>query len=193
MDIEKSVAWATHQPVIKSVLELYRPESVLELGVGIFSTPLFRGMNYLGVETSKYWCDFISVKYEVPVLYHDLNSGIALERFYASLPYLKQGNNLLFVDSAEGSRVTAINTLSKRYDIIIYHDCEPHLGYRVNQYDLIEPKGFVRYVLKTNLNWTGLMVRSEINLPELSEVIIPHIVSFRLEYPNLEYMTLTKL
>jgi len=182
MNIQNSWAWASHQPMIRMVCELYNPGYVLEIGVGIFSTSLFKDMDYLGAETSKEWADYISTKFNVPVLNYSIDTELA--EYYDSLP-IGQGQKLLFVDGEEGTRLTAINTLSPKFNIIIFHDCEPEPGARVNQYAKVNTEGFKTYFLKTNMNWTGLMVRKDYGFEVFEKTIQKYIEDFKKQSPDI--------
>jgi len=161
MTNEKTWEWASHQPLIKAVLELYKPAFILELGIGENSTPLFAGLNYIGVENDRAWIDHLTKLYHTnqTFIWHDLDRQVtSLADYYNSLQLPDVKPNLLFVDNYETCRMIAINTLRTKFDAILFHDCEPEPGARINHYDMINSEGFNVYFLKTPANWTGLMV-----------------------------------
>lgn len=189
---EKSWQWASHQPLIKGVLELYQPKFVLELGIGENSTPLFSGINYMGIENNIEWIEHIRKKYNIEIIWHNLDRQIgSLSDYYSSLSFPFQSPKLLFVDNYESCRMIAINTLRDKFDFIIFHDCEPEPGARINHYDMINSEGFNVYFLKTVTNWTGLMVKNDKGFDILSEIVNPFIVEFKKQHPEMEWMRLS--
>ena len=47
MNIATGYEWATHQSVIRAAMEVYKPQYILELGPGVYSTPVFLEYNLL--------------------------------------------------------------------------------------------------------------------------------------------------
>lgn len=192
MEIGTTWQWASHQPLIQGVLDLYKPQFILELGIGENSTPLLAKHNYLGVENNPEWIKLIQQKYDVEILHHDLDRQTApLTDYYNSIPLPLEFPRLLFVDNYESCRTIAINTLRDQFDLIIFHDCEPEPGARVNHYEMINSEGFKVYFLKTPANWTGLMIRDDYGYAELLRAVNPHIARFRTAHPEMEYMHLS--
>ncbi|MDD3151023.1 MAG: glycosyltransferase family 2 protein [Candidatus Gastranaerophilales bacterium] len=193
MNNEKNWQWASHQPMIKGVLDLYNPQFVMELGIGDNSTMLFAGRKYIGIENDPEWIKHMEKKSRMTFLWHDLDrqSG-SLQDYYGSLNIPEQKPNLLFVDNYESCRMIAINTLRDKFDMIIFHDCEPGLGARVNHYDMINSEGFNVYFLKTSANWTGLMVKISSGIDRgfntLLSKVNPHIENFKKQYPEVSVM-----
>jgi len=188
MEIGKTWQWASHQPLIKGVLKLYEPKFILELGIGENSTPLFQGYYYLGIENNKEWIDTMGC-YNMNFLWHDLDRT-ELTDFYRGLTIPDVSPRLLFVDNYETCRLIAINTLRDKFDIIIFHDCEPEPGARVNHYGMINSEGFNVYFLKTPLNWTGVMIRNDKGFNELLNVTNPFIKEFKIQHPEMQWMIL---
>jgi hypothetical protein len=189
----KNWQWASHQPLIQGVLELFKPKFILELGIGENSTPLFRDYNYLGVENNIEWINLIQDKYNVHLIHHNLDLQTTnLQEYYQSLPIHQQTPRLLFVDNYESCRMIAINSLRDKFDLIIFHDCEAEPGARVNHYDMINSEGFNVYFLKTDANWTGLMIKinSELDkgFTELLKTINPYIDDFKRLHPEMQWM-----
>ena len=189
MNNEKNWQWASHQPLIRGVLDLYKPEFVLELGIGDNSSLLFAGTNYLGIENDSQWIEHMSKKSRQRFIWHDLDhqSG-SLQDYYGSLQLPETKNNLLFVDNYESCRMIAINTLRDKFNVIIFHDCEPSLGARVNHYDMIDSSGFVVYFLKTSANWTGVMIRNDLGYDNLKKAVDPYIEKFKKSHPEVSCM-----
>ena len=191
MNIGKEWIWASHQPLIKGVLELYDPKFVLELGIGENSTPLFHGRGYLGIENNEEWIKEIHKKYYMQIIHHDLDKQtISLEQYYKEIIIPNESPRLLFVDNYESCRMIAINTLRDKFDFIIFHDCEPEPGARINRYNMINSEGFNVYFLKTSANWTGLMIRNDKGFDELLKAVNPYIKEFKKDHPEVKTMYL---
>jgi len=189
MNNEKNWQWASHQPLIKGILDLYKPEFVLELGIGENSSLLFAGMNYLGVENDSQWIEHMSKKSRQKFVWHNLDRQAGtLQDYYSALEIPKTKNNLLFVDNYESCRMIAINTLRDKFNVIIFHDCEPSLGARVNHYEMINSEGFVVYFLKTSANWTGIMIRNDLGYDNLKKAVDLHIANFKKLHPEVSCM-----
>jgi hypothetical protein len=196
MNIIDNFQWASHQPLIHAVMELYMPKFVLEVGMGDYSTPIFLKykLKFLGVENEKDWIERLKIKYQgIDIIHHDLkdlDTGTCpfdlteqkkseIIEFYKNLdfPYIKP--NLLFVDNHLPCRIFAINELGDEFDLIIYHDSQPETII-IHSYDLINLKGFNKYSLTSSDPWTTLLVRKEIDkgFDDLNRTIIPHILNY---------------
>ncbi|MCJ7447908.1 MAG: hypothetical protein MUO72_09455 [Bacteroidales bacterium] len=209
MEIVDSYQWSSHQPLIKAVMELYVPKFVLELGIGIYSTPVFLeyDIKHLGVESNKEWIDHIQGIYKgINVLYHDVGEitiGMRLKEltesqkaeicfYYTNIKIPDLKPNLLFVDQYISCRTMSINMIGEKFDIVIYHDCEP-AGIIAYDYNLIDVKGFNTYYLKTTGSWTAIMIKQEIDkgFNELQRIIIPIIEKYKIGYAETFFMELT--
>jgi len=193
--------WASHVPLIKGVLDLYEPQSVLELGCGLHSTPLFqvKGITYKGIDNDKDWVRDIKDKLGVIIEHHDLN-GIgpaaiwndltASQKEDITLYYQNLGNEsllinkrpkLLFVDGFTCTRQIAIDVLKSYFDIIMYHDSHPRRKGRFT-YSYKHPKqqeqGFTKYHLRTHRNWTSVMVKDDKGIDPLKGSVSPYIIEF---------------
>lgn len=177
--------WSTHQPLIETVLSVLEPDLIVELGGGIFSTPVFIAHDpdrFICIENDKEWYEELikevgsSEKLEIRL--HDLGEGIDKGTFKKKLSnkqkaqiesyYLKLGKEVqaiqagikfLFVDNFICCRSIALNVLSKSFDILAYHDCEP-AGIRWYEYYFSNhlKKKFHHYYLQTPDSWTGLFI-----------------------------------
>jgi len=197
--MNKESHWASHQPLIKSVMEFYKPKFVLELGVGNFSTPEFlKGNDYLGIENDAKWIDIIKNKFQnINIIHHDLGSDIQASTkytslsqnqinkyidFYNKIPIPNLEPKLLFVDQFTCVRALSLNALADKFDIIIYHDSEPNAIAWYN-YDLINVKDFKKYHLKTDVVWTTLLIK---NFDfEIVDVINKNIKEFKIKYSDM--------
>ena len=147
MNKELHWSWKTHQPLIRTILKNYDPDFVLELGLGIFSTPLFLHnpkINYLGIDNDKEWLAEIMQQHpanrffyheiegvELGTKVHQLNDAqkSSIQSYYSLLREEIQKSratiNLLFVDNHTCARTYAINGLFDLFDIVMLHDTEP--------------------------------------------------------------------
>ena len=202
-----SSAWTTHQPLIKAVMQSYKPKFVLELGMGNFSTPLFlqKDVEYLGVENDVTWIGHLENNLgPMNTIFHDLgpdikigthlyeiseNAKASICDFYKNLKYPRLKPNVLFVDQFTSCRTLSINTLGKYFDVIIYHDCEP-AGIPWYSYNLINLEGFQIFTLKSDTSWTRLMVKKYNN--DFSKVIKLFIQEYKMNNPDIRYMEFTR-
>ena len=200
--------WKTHQPIIRAVMEFYKPRFVLEIGIGMNSTPVFYEYPtfLVGIENDYEWFLYMKKKYPIQLFHHQLDEGIGIAtklqwltqkqkdniyNYYTgiTLPIIKP--NLLFVDQWTCNRTLSINALKDKFDLIIYHDCQPwESGIPEYEYNLINFEGFNVYFLRNCDNWTGLMIRKEFDkgMKSLRQMIIPHILAFRDKYPDAGIM-----
>lgn len=199
MIIEKGYGWATHQPLIKVVMEIFKPGFVLELGTGFYSTPLFidYGTNLMVVDNDLEWIKLIQEKYKIKIIYQNIE-GLEekhgynnlsekqkeqIANDYSSIKIPDINPNLLFVDQWRSCRAISINILKNKFDLIIYHDSE---AIEENQYDLLDKKGFMSYTLKTN--WTNTTLLSRISFDGVDSKILKYIDKFRKEYKECKVM-----
>lgn len=170
---------STHIPVLRAVIRDYNPLFVLELGIGIYSTPVLVKSNYVGIENNSEWIGRIKTLFpDADIRHHetDIKRGTfpkELNReqigeitiYYRSLVIPDIHPNFLFVDNYAAFRTIAINELRDKFDIIAYHDCQPEVtGY---EYDKVNKEGFNSYYLKSPTSWTCLMVRMDIDKGKL--------------------------
>lgn len=192
--------WASHTPLVKGVLDLYKPRLVLELGCGLYSTPLFqrKGIAYKGIDNDLKWISQVYDELGIRIEHHDLG-GIDSARKWTQLTASQRGNigayyqnlltsdflhtsvrpKLLFVDGFACTRKIAIEVLKPCFDIIIYHDSQPKRGGLFNHaYNQHSEHGFVKYHLATQRNWTSVMVRVDKGMSALIGAVTPYIEEF---------------
>jgi GT2 family glycosyltransferase len=210
----RDASTTTHVPLINLSLSLFKPKFILELGIGYYSTPIFRHyVNeselcfYTGVENSKSWIKQINNKFKgLNLIHHDLEGlsiGMMLKdiskykqdvitKYFTSIPLPPVSPKLLFVDNYGSCRVLAINALKHEFDIIILHDSELAGAMEYN-YDKINSTGFKMLYLKNNLSWTLFMIKDQLYLdnPDIISLAKPHIDLFLSGNPAIEWMTLS--
>lgn len=194
MYIETHWEWKTHQPLIQLMMTSFKPQLVVELGMGFNSTSLFlsyQPQEYIGIDNDKAWLELVQSKFtfkpEYKVLLHDLGDPLIVnttsinvisneQRFRNFLYYqkLRQGiekgstyPRLLFVDNFACLRSQSIKVLHEAFDIILYHDCQPDGVKQYGYYfqDIID-SGFEFYILKSPISWTGCLLRPELDFTQ---------------------------
>lgn len=204
--VENDYAWSTHQPLLNALLDVFKPKTVLELGTGLFSTPIFisRNLNKLVcIENDEGWFNRMNGEFgnkcdmKLHKLENDLNVRTFLRqltsnqketivRYYEALAKSIQDDNLnpklLFVDNFACCRSLAINTLHKDFDIVVYHDCEP-AGITFYEYHFVENLKieFNSYVLKTPKSWTGCFIRRTLSQDALKSSITLFVSQYCIE------------
>lgn len=188
--------WATHQPLIKAVLQSYKIKFILELGAGFDSTPIFleSKVKFLSIENDFEWVKAILKKYpEANIQYHDcrLRQGVIYNKTYQyqkdiiaeyynrlDIPIPKP--KLLFVDNFAACRLIALNTLGHKFDFIIYHDSHCR-GYAYHKINLT---GYKKFELFTELSNAVLLVKDGINTDLLLPEFDRQIKEFQLKNPD---------
>jgi hypothetical protein len=195
--------WASHQPLIKSIMEFYKPKFVLELGIGNFSTPeLIKDTDYLGIENDSNWIETIKNKFKnLNIIHHDLGKEVEISTKYKSLSedqinkFIKFYDNihipsvspkLLFVDHFTSVRTISLNTLGNKFDIIIYHDSEEPNGVQWYNYDLLSLNQFKKYHLKSDVVWTTLLIK-ELDF-KIIDLIDKNIKDYKNKYTDVSNM-----
>jgi len=186
MEIVNEWDWSSHQPLIKTLVEVFRFGYILELGVGKYSTPIFLEQNadLVCIENDPKWMAhvqaFVGDAKNVQFLYHRLSDHIkpstksyelseaetsSVISYYKELGYKiaarpKSELKLLFVDQFACLRTHSINTMYDKFDVISYHDCEPN-GIPWYSYHFVDGllENYVQYKLVTPISWTGCFIK----------------------------------
>ena len=188
MNIRQDWQVESYRPAVLAALEIYQPALIMELGVGLYSTPLFPDKGYIGIESDPEWFGEIIrrfpkkhfILHDLPELQHltrlyELTEAQKKEIFdYYNDLFIPKRKSLLFVDNYSCCRSIAINALRDKFDVVIFHDCQPD-AWHANGYDTINPAG-IQY-LTTNDNWTGI-------IGDVSAKIQPYIDAFIKQYPQ---------
>ena len=188
-------AWATHQPMIQALLEIYKVDYILEIGVGNYSTPLFlqNGKEYKGIEQDPIWIERIKSKFvDADIQLHEVDfevsekySNLTDKQIYDVCSYYsnlkqdiegKQGIKLLFVDCFAASRMYAINILWKLFDIVIFHDSHPRVR-KIYGYDRLKPN-YKLYQLESKESWTSVFVKNDVGAITLRNTLVKYIGMF---------------
>jgi hypothetical protein len=194
--------WVTHEPLIRAVMDLYKPKFILELGIGDNSTPVLLeyGIDYLGVDSDLDWFNYMKDKYNADFLFHYSETTVWMKyndltdkqkddivTFYKKIPIPEISPKLLFIDQYAACRVLSINALRENFDLIIFHDSE---NPKLNRWDLINKTGFTFYDLKTSGASTALMVKNDKGFEALYNAINNYIVRFLKDHKDCTLMQL---
>lgn len=203
MKINNNYEWSTHQPLLSGLLDTFKPNYILELGIGIYSTPIFvkyKPEELLCIDNDEEWlnkmleefkggCNILLHKLDDNLGFHSFPRDLSVENknhiveYYGELSETIKEKSLypkmLFVDNFTCCRTLAINTLCGVFDVIAYHDCQPAgiIWYGYNF--VVELKNmFNYYILKTPISWTGAFIRQGLDQSRLSSTIIPYISKY---------------
>jgi hypothetical protein len=130
--------YATHLPALIKAMEK-TGGSVLELGMGIFSTPylhyqcILEGRMLVSVENFKPWTDFF-LKYNYVCENHD----IIVVKDYNEAPIDKEWAVVLIDQTPDSSRIEQAKRLADRATYIIIHDSNDNME-KVYHYSEIYP------------------------------------------------------
>ena len=200
MNILDTYAWKTHQPVLKTVLDLHQIENVIEFGIGDNSTPLLKDVEwYLGVENDQGWFERVKKMYpNLNLKLQKLPSNISLPtksisdkvRSEILLDYdyfisLLQHTDLAFIDSWVCNRYLALQKcIQFGFDFIVYHDAQPK-SKRVYNYHTVNREGYKKYYLTSPTSWTCLLVKNSIEHSFEQLVILSnkYVEEFKKKYP----------
>lgn len=181
--------WSSHKPVIYTALELIKPEFILELGMGHFSSPIFLNSSAkktIHIDNIPEWIEMVKEKNldiidnnKSEFIHQDLN-GITLAQRYYSLSqqqkddinnYYKElsskvktmnyNGKLMFTDGFTALRRASIDILTNDFDMAIYHDAEDTETYDYQNISKKLSDKNDHYVLKTKTTWTGFFLKKD--------------------------------
>lgn len=196
LNSEKEIeqTWGSHKPLLRAVMEILRPESVVECGCGKYSTPIIEqtAKKIITIEHDTIWASKIIKQYTDHLNHHWLiqalpnaHNGIRrsamkdvdlawVDNYYAKLNL--EPCDFLFVDSFACARVPAMLHLTDGAQMVLLHDLERNSP-EFYSYHLIgnKMKGWWRYryaplgmISKEHvIPWTDLFARQELSSEEL--------------------------
>lgn len=163
----------SHIPVISSMIKIFNPDTVVECGCGLNSTPRWSAgcKSVTGIEHNQEWIDLIKDKVGSNVNFivkkfgnltfcvypKKLDAMLRHEIYdwYCALNITKTG--LLFVDSFAGTRVYSLIALSQKSEIVMYHDTEnKKYWYKAfeDKLPIYYPNGFQHWSYRPRVNYT---------------------------------------
>lgn len=154
---------SSHLPLMEKLICNFKPQNVLEFGMGLYSTPYlcFNCPNVTSIEmTTKEWFDKISEVIRTPRWKNLYIPGdfTAVEWFRENIE--DQSLDLVFVDGNIYSRWDAINAcMDKNIPFIVAHDTQ-ETAYRWDKIKLKEPYRMQNYTKHSSGVWTSLIYRT---------------------------------
>jgi len=137
VNIRVSVRYGTHLPCLIKAMEKTKGD-VLELGMGVFSTPylhyqcMLSKRKLVSYENCKPWMDFFSTRYGYQDEYHEL----LFVEDYKDAKIEKPWSVVLIDQTPDISRSETIRRLANRAKYIVIHDSAPKFN-RQYGYDKI--------------------------------------------------------
>lgn len=206
MNIVNNYEWSTHVPLNKILVEEIKPELIVELGTGLYSTPIFlqsQAKKLFFIDNDTEWLNEIKNKNKFDercsVIHHDLGNEIHLTTFLKELSEEKKNEifnyykkledeikkielfpKMLFVDHYTCARALSINALYSSFDIIVYHDCQPK-GIRWYEYYFEKNLhlNYDSYFLTSPTSWTGCFIKKSLQIKSnLCLSIDKHIIEY---------------
>ena len=181
--------WSSHTPVIYTALELIKPELVVELGMGFFSSPIFfksDAKKTIHVENTQEWIDLIKDKHKdiideskseflyqnvgdvkLQTKYVELNDEQkkSIDVYYndlsSKISKMNYNGKLMFTDGFTALRRPSIDILTNDFDMTIYHDAEDTENYDYNNIDESLKEQNDHYLLKTATTYTGFFIKKD--------------------------------
>jgi hypothetical protein len=172
--------YGTHLPVLKSIVEVFQPRGVLELGAGKFSTPLFYHQveKVVTVETDHKWIQEVArmlpPRDHFSLLHHCVPHLTSKTRFGAIPQHTKDrcvkhyqeiikhnpALDFLFIDHISGLRAFTLFALYDQFDFVVYHDAEDK-GYGYEEFPRFDNGDFLHHVLRAYIPHTGFLIRKK--------------------------------
>jgi hypothetical protein len=112
--------YATHLPMLRFLLETFRPARIIEFGMGEFSTRLFAqsAADVISIESDPFW---FQRGWTGAATHHRVLWPTEAIQDYLLDPHQSEFD-LAFVDGPEESRVPCVNRLIGRARMIVIHD-----------------------------------------------------------------------
>jgi hypothetical protein len=185
--------WGSHVPINMSILKTFDIRGVLELGIGLNSTPFFfkYAPYVLAVETDLQWIErmrkSLTEDDNHKIVYHEVPEYIIRKTRRADLDPkdLKKASkfmnslvndklNFLFIDCISSLRYEALTTMYKKFDVITFHDYQPP-GITNHYEGGFKPNSdYVMYRDETFIAHTGILIRKELE-DKMDQLIQTHI------------------
>jgi len=176
----KEFTLGTHLPVLHSVLEVFKPKGIMELGAGLRSTPfLYNYENLLiSIESNLEWLKkvepYVPLRDKFKFIYHNIGYGIHAKTKYKQIPsevskecinfYFsfieKYDLDFLFIDHVSGLRVTALIELFNNFLIVAYHDAQ-HPGYYYEKFLEINSSDYLHFMFESLGVYTGILIHNK--------------------------------
>lgn len=186
MEKHTGYEWFTHLPLLEAITHCLHPDVAIEFGVGIGSTKVLYNSveKFTAIENSPEW--YAQMVYSYPprdgfvFRLHHLGDTVNLATKWDAIPpsltesirnyydeeitKLPSGKcRIAMIDQYSCCRYLSL-ALYNSFDVVIFHDCEP-LGWEYYNYGAVTFNDqYDRYVFKTSVSWTGLLIRKTVQM-----------------------------
>ncbi len=211
--INVAFEYGTHLPVLRSIVEVFHPRGVLELGAGKFSTPMFYQSvkHVVTVESDAKWIEevaktlppregFSLVHYARPGISGRTRLNALSQRqkteaveYYQHLLAKNPGLDFLFIDHVSGLRAFTLAQLYDRFDFIVYHDAEEK-GYGYEQFPYEQSGMYFHYILQAYVPHTGFLIHKKFSarLPEFLRILERNAQAYVIEHYRFDLKDLSE-
>lgn len=177
---ELEYKWGSNRPVLKTIMEFFKPTGVLELGVGKYSTKLLYDYNIplTSIETDEAWInevgDTLLPRDNFKLIHHPLGIHFKTKyqdigdkdkeksvRFYTQ--YVEPNMEFLFIDHVSGLRAYTLVHMFGKFKYVAYHDAEPKQYKNYNYHSLTPNKiqNYYHILNNTPLVSTGILIHKK--------------------------------
>lgn len=182
MTKKKEFSMGSHLPVLGAILEVFKPEGIMELGAGIKSTPLLYnyGKKLVSIESDKEWVDVVRAKTgsreNFKLVHHEIGHDMHRKAKYPSFTkeitkecvafynkFLDDDLDFLFVDHVSGLRPIALMYLYKHFKIVAFHDVQDW-AYRYDVFyskEGLVPKNYLHLNFESFVSHTGILIHHD--------------------------------
>lgn len=183
MDEAKKARWGSHVPINKTLLELFEVTGVMELGMGFFSTPMFVDSSpyTISIESDINWianlkAEGITNTTKHKIVHHNVgDENIIRSTPYTDIPndiknkatevynqYLTDDINYLFIDCYGGLRLSALENLYNKVDIVVFHDAGKRDSVMYGYKEFTDHPGYIMYHDCSYSPWTGFLIKESL-------------------------------
>lgn len=174
----RRLRWGSHVPVLEALFDAFALDSVLELGAGLHSTPLFfrRARRVVAIEADAEWILRLVesglavddrrelIRQPVPrktsrrTLREKLPPGELARATAFYKTHMRGPVDLLFVDCYAGYRRQAVLDLYRHTGVVVFHDAEPEHDHQYGYSSMAFDPGWVRLTDRTWPAHTGILL-----------------------------------
>lgn len=176
----KEFTLGTHLPVLQAVLKVFKPSGVMELGVGLKSTPLLYDDRKLlvSIESDLKWLEkvkpLVPLRDRFELVHHDIGHGIHVKTKYKQITPIvveeciefystfvnKYDLDFLFIDHVSGLRAITLTELFDRFLIVAYHDAQ-HPGYCYEKFLEVDSNDYLHFMFESLGVYTGILIHGK--------------------------------
>jgi len=184
----KMIIYASHVPLLLTIIDFFPSNNILEFGTGFFSSKIFYDNyknKYITIEDDDDWFKLMSQEFtqkkgfrlfKSPILAQiikDRNTNpkdLTKEQVASISKYYKQyitqldkkSWDVMFVDQIKCGRSLSVTGAHNKANIILYHDMrKPDFFNYQSIIDKYTNTNYSLYCYKTIPNWTGMLVNTD--------------------------------